>query len=124
MPRAKRSACCGAAQTAIDEGLAKPILIGRRSVMQKRIERLGLRLQEGRDFELVDPENDQRYKEYWTLYHSLTERRGVSPDVARDIVRTRPTLIAALMVRRGEADALHLRHRRPLRAASGAMSTT
>jgi malate dehydrogenase (oxaloacetate-decarboxylating)(NADP+) len=95
-----------AAQTAIDEGLAKPILIGRRSVMQKRVERLGLRLQEGRDFELVDPENDHRYKEYWTLYHSLTERRGVSPDVARDIVRTRPTVIAALMVRRGEADAM------------------
>jgi malate dehydrogenase (oxaloacetate-decarboxylating)(NADP+) len=95
-----------AAQTAIDEGLAKPVLIGRRSVMQKRIARLGLRLQEGRDFELVDPENDHRYKEYWTLYHSLTERRGVSPDVARDLVRTRPTVIAALMVRRGEADAM------------------
>jgi malate dehydrogenase (oxaloacetate-decarboxylating)(NADP+) len=96
----------GAAQTVIDEGLAKLILIGRRSVMQKRIARLGLRLQEGRDFELVDPENDHRYKEYWTLYHSLTERRGVSPDVARDLVRTRPTVIAALMVRRGEADAM------------------
>jgi malate dehydrogenase (oxaloacetate-decarboxylating)(NADP+) len=96
----------GAVQTAVDEGLAKPILIGRKSVVEKRIERLTLRLKAGRDFELVDPENDPRYKEYWTLYHSLTERQGVSPDAARDIVRTRPTVIAALMVKRGEADAM------------------
>jgi malate dehydrogenase (oxaloacetate-decarboxylating)(NADP+) len=96
----------GAVQTAVDEGLARPILIGRKAVIRKRIERLGLRLKTGRDFELCDPENDPRYKEYWTLYHSLTERRGVSPDAARDIVRTRPTVIAALMVRRGEADAM------------------
>jgi malate dehydrogenase (oxaloacetate-decarboxylating)(NADP+) len=95
-----------AVQTAVDEGLAKPILIGRRAVVEKRIERLGLRLTAGTEFELVDPENDPRYKEYWTLYHSLTERRGVSPDAARDIVRTRPTVIAALMVKRGEADAM------------------
>jgi malate dehydrogenase (oxaloacetate-decarboxylating)(NADP+) len=96
----------GAVQTVVDEGLAKPILIGRKAVIRKRIERLGLRLKAGRDFVLVDPENDPRYKEYWTLYHSLTERRGISPDAARDIVRTRPTVIAALMVRRGEADAM------------------
>ncbi|HVM83587.1 MAG TPA: NADP-dependent malic enzyme [Candidatus Binatia bacterium] len=96
----------GAAQTVVDEGLARPILIGRTAVVEKRIERLGLRLQKDRDFDLVDPDDDPRYKEYWTLYHSLTERRGVSPDVARDVVRTRPTAIASLMVRRGEADAL------------------
>ncbi|HEY4163537.1 MAG TPA: NADP-dependent malic enzyme [Dongiaceae bacterium] len=95
-----------AVQTVVDEGLARPILIGRKEVIRKRIERLGLRLEPGRDFDLVDPENDPRYKEYWTLYHSLTERRGISPDAARDIVRTRPTVIAALMVRRGEADAM------------------
>jgi malate dehydrogenase (oxaloacetate-decarboxylating)(NADP+) len=95
-----------AVQTVVDEGLARPILIGRKEVIRKRIERLGLRLEAGRDFDLVDPENDPRYKEYWTLYHSLTERRGISPDAARDIVRTRPTVIAALMVRRGEADAM------------------
>jgi malate dehydrogenase (oxaloacetate-decarboxylating)(NADP+) len=95
-----------AVQTAVDEGLAKPILIGRKAVVEKRIERLTLRLTAGKDFELVDPENDPRYKEYWTLYHSLTERRGISPDAARDIVRTRPTVIAALMVKRGEADAM------------------
>jgi len=96
----------GAAQTVVDEGLARPILIGRTAVVEKRIERLGLRLQKDRDFDLVDPDDDPRYKEYWTLYHSLTERRGVSPDVARDVVRTRPTAIASLMVRRGEADAM------------------
>jgi len=96
----------GAVQTVVDEGLAKPILIGRKAVVEKRIERLTLRLTAGRDFDLVDPENDPRYKEYWTLYHSLTERQGVSPDAARDIVRTRPSVIAALMVKRGEADAM------------------
>ncbi|HVO02706.1 MAG TPA: NADP-dependent malic enzyme [Candidatus Cybelea sp.] len=95
-----------AVQTVVDEGLAKPILVGRRAVILMRIERLGLRLEAGRDFELCDPENDPRYKEYWTLYHSLTERRGVSPDVARDIVRTRPTAISSLMLLRGEADAM------------------
>jgi malate dehydrogenase (oxaloacetate-decarboxylating)(NADP+) len=96
----------GAVQAVADEGLAKPILIGRKAVIRKRISRLGLRLKAGRDFELCDPESDPRYKEYWTLYHSLTERQGVSPDAARDIVRTRPSVIAALMVRRGEADAM------------------
>jgi malate dehydrogenase (oxaloacetate-decarboxylating)(NADP+) len=95
-----------AVQTVVDESLAKPILIGRSAVVKKRIERLALRLKAGRDFELIDPESDPRYKEYWTLYHSLTERRGISPDAARDIVRTRPTVIAALAVKRGDADAM------------------
>ncbi len=95
-----------AAQTVVDEGIARPILIGRRAVVEKRIERLGLRLKEGTNFELCDPEGDPRYKEYWTLYHRLTERKGMTPDDAREIVRTRPTVIAALMVRRGEADAM------------------
>ncbi len=95
-----------AVQTVVDERLAAPILIGRRSVVERRIEKLGLRLKETRDFELVDPQDDPRYNEYWTLYHSLTERKGVSPDDARTIVRTLNTVIAALMVKRGEADAL------------------
>jgi len=95
-----------AVQTVVDEKLASPILIGRRAVVERRIEKLGLRLKEGRCFELCDPQEDPRYNEYWTLYHSLTERKGVSPDDARTIVRTLNTVIAALMVRRGEADAM------------------
>jgi malate dehydrogenase (oxaloacetate-decarboxylating)(NADP+) len=109
-----------AAQVMVDEGLAAPILIGRPEVVASRIERLGLRIAPGRDFELVNPQDDPRYREYWTLYHQLMERRGVSPDAARIIARTNTTVIAALMVKRGEADALicgtdrqytwHLRH--------------
>jgi len=95
-----------AVQLVIDDNLAKPILIGRRRVVEMRIERLGLRLDLDADLELVDPENDTRFKEYWQLYHAIMERRGITPDRARQIVRTRNTVIAALMVRRGEADAL------------------
>jgi malate dehydrogenase (oxaloacetate-decarboxylating)(NADP+) len=95
-----------AVQVVVDDGLAKPILIGRRRVVKMRLERLGLRLEIDKDFELVDPEDDPRYREYWTLYHSLMDRRGVTPDRARTIVRTRNTVIAALMIRRGEADAM------------------
>jgi len=95
-----------AVQLVIDDNLAKPILIGRRRVVEMRIERLGLRLDLDDDLELVDPENDTRFKEYWQLYHAIMERRGITPDRARQIVRTRNTVIAALMVRRGEADAL------------------
>jgi malate dehydrogenase (oxaloacetate-decarboxylating)(NADP+) len=95
-----------AVQTVVDERLAEPILIGRRGVVERRIEKLGLRIREGKHFTLVDPENDPRYHEYWTFYHSLTERKGVAPDDARTIVRTRNTVIGALMVRKREADAL------------------
>ncbi len=109
-----------AVQTAIDEGIAKPILIGRREVVERRMERLGLHIRLGEHVELCDPEDDPRYNEYWALYHGLMERKGVSPDDARRLVRTRNSIIAALMVRRGEAEALlcgsqgdfhgHLRH--------------
>ncbi len=95
-----------AVQVVVDDGLAKPILVGRRRVVRMRVKRLGLRLKMDQDFELVDPEDDPRYREYWTLYHSIMERHGVTPDYARAIVRTRNTVIAALMVRRGEADAM------------------
>jgi malate dehydrogenase (oxaloacetate-decarboxylating)(NADP+) len=95
-----------AAQTVVNEGLAKPILIGRRRVISSRIERYGLRLRPGIDFELVDPQGDRRFKEYWTLYHGIMERKGVSPEYAQTMVRTRNTVIAALMVKRGEADAM------------------
>ncbi len=95
-----------AVQQVVDEGLARPILIGRPEVVQMRIERLGLRLEKDRDFELTNPHNDPRYREYWTLYHRLLARRGITPDTAKTIVRTRPSVIAALMVHRGEADAM------------------
>ncbi|GAA4813982.1 bifunctional malic enzyme oxidoreductase/phosphotransacetylase [Marinicella pacifica] len=86
--------------------LAKPILIGRPDVVQSRIERIGINLTIGEDFELVNPQDDPRFYDYWTLYHKLMERRGVSPEIAKAVVRTRTTVIAALMVKRGEADAM------------------
>ncbi|MDN3518142.1 NADP-dependent malic enzyme [Aquisalimonas lutea] len=95
-----------AVQVAVDDGLAVPILVGRRRVVEMRIRRLGLRLRPEEDYRLVDPEDDPRYREYWTLYHAIMERRGVTPDQARTVVRTRNTVIAALMLRRGEADAM------------------
>ncbi|MGF1607942.1 MAG: NADP-dependent malic enzyme [Kiloniellales bacterium] len=95
-----------AVQVVVDEGLAKPILVGRPRVVQTRLERLGLRLQAKRDFELVNPESDRRFKAYWQSYHALMERKGISPDAARTIVRTRNTVIAALAVKRGDADAM------------------
>ncbi len=95
-----------AAQQLVDDCLAKPILVGRLLVVMQRLERLGLRIKPGTDFELVDPEGDPRFPEYWRLYHSMMERKGVSPDLARNIVRTRNTVIAALMIRRGEAEAM------------------
>jgi len=95
-----------AVQTVIDEGLATPILIGRPDVIAARIERLGLRMRAGVDFELTNINSDPRFDEYWQQYHALTERRGVTPAAAKNLIRSRPTLIAALMVERGEADAL------------------
>lgn len=95
-----------AVKIVIDDGLAIPILVGRPEVVQLRIEQLGLDLEIGRDFELVNPESDPRYREYWTLYHSKMRRRGVTVEMARTIVRTSAAVIAALMVDRGEADAM------------------
>ncbi|NBC95811.1 MAG: NADP-dependent malic enzyme [Deinococcus-Thermus bacterium] len=95
-----------AVQVALDDGLCRPILIGRRDVVAMRIERLGLRLKLDEQVELVDPQDDPRYHDYWTTYHQLMARRGVSPDRARTLVRTNTTVIAALMVAKGEADSL------------------
>ena len=95
-----------AAQVVIDEGLAKPILVGRPSVVERRIERFGLRLRPGKDFELVNPEGDPRYRDYWTEYHRMTERKGVSIQIAKLEMRRRLTLIGAMMVHKGEADGL------------------
>jgi malate dehydrogenase (oxaloacetate-decarboxylating)(NADP+) len=95
-----------AVQTVIDERLAFPILIGRPEVIETRIEKLGLRMRAGVDFELTNINDDPRFDDYWRQYHALTERRGVTPDAAKNLLRSRPTLIAALMVERGEADAM------------------
>ena len=95
-----------AVQTVIDEQLARPILIGRPEVIANRIERLGLRMRAGVDFELTNINSDPRFDEYWQQYHALTARRGVTPAAAKNLLRSRPTLTAALMVERGEADAM------------------
>ncbi|HET9031665.1 MAG TPA: NADP-dependent malic enzyme [Dokdonella sp.] len=95
-----------AIQHIADDKLAWPILIGRPAVIEARIERMHLRLKAGEHFEVCNIESDPRFKEYWMLYHSLLERRGVTPDAAKAIVRSRSTVIAALMVHRGEADAM------------------
>jgi malate dehydrogenase (oxaloacetate-decarboxylating)(NADP+) len=95
-----------AVQTVIDEQLALPVLIGRPEVIEARIERLGLRMRAGVDFELTNINDDPRFNDYWQHYHALTERRGVTPAAAKNLMRSRPTLIAALMVERGEADAM------------------
>lgn len=95
-----------AVQTVVDEQLAYPILIGRPDVIETRIQRLGLRLRAGVDFELTNINDDPRFNEYWQYYHSLTERRGVTPAAAKNLLRSRPTLIGAVMLQRGEADAL------------------
>jgi malate dehydrogenase (oxaloacetate-decarboxylating)(NADP+) len=95
-----------AVQTVIDEELARPILIGRPDVIEARIQRLGLRMKAGIDFDLTNIHDDPRFNDYWQQYHALTERRGVSPAAAKNLIRSRPALIAAIMVERGEADAM------------------
>lgn len=95
-----------AAQAVLDEGLAKPILIGRREVLMTRAKRMRLSMDMDKDIEIVDPENDPRYRDYWTTYHQLMARKGVTEAVAKLVVRTTPSVIGALMVKRGEADAV------------------
>ena len=95
-----------AVQIVVDEGLARPILIGRPQVIEQRLERLGLRVRPAQEFELVNPEFDSRYREYWSTYHQLAGRKGVSPDYARIEMRRRHTLIGAMMMYKGEADAM------------------
>ena len=95
-----------ATQIVLDENLAKPILIGRHSVVEERIKRLGLRMKIDQDFELCDPQNDSRYRDYWETYHTIMERRGVTPDDAKNIVRTNTSVIGSLMVYKDQADAV------------------
>jgi malate dehydrogenase (oxaloacetate-decarboxylating)(NADP+) len=95
-----------ATQVVLEERLAVPILIGRPSVVEKRIERFGLQIKPGRDFELVNPEDDPRYRDYVQTLIEVAGRKGVTPDAARTLVRTNNTVIGAVALRRGDADAL------------------
>ncbi|RUS58711.1 NADP-dependent malic enzyme [Pseudorhodobacter sp. E13] len=95
-----------AANAMIEETTDKPILIGRPEVVESRCERAGLPIRPGRDFDLVNPENDPRYRDYWETYHQLMARKGVTPDIARAVMRTNTTAIAAVMVHRDEADSM------------------
>ncbi len=95
-----------AANAMLEETTDKPILIGRPDVVEARCERAGLPIRPGRDFNVVNPESDSRYRDYWGTYAELMARRGVSPDIARATMRTNSTAIAAVMVHRGEADSM------------------
>ena len=95
-----------AVQVIVDENIATPILVGRPDVIQRRIERFGLRLELGVDVTVVNPEKDDRYKDFWQTFHGLTKRQGVTESYARLEVRRRNTLIGSLMVRKGLADGL------------------
>ncbi|NDP42766.1 MAG: NADP-dependent malic enzyme [Aromatoleum sp.] len=109
-----------AVQVVVDEGLAKPVLIGRPEVIAARIEKFGLRLAVGRDFELININSDPRYRAYWQLYYQLMGRNGISPEDAKEAVLRKPSLIGTLLLRLGDCDALlcgtvgkyhaHLRH--------------
>jgi malate dehydrogenase (oxaloacetate-decarboxylating)(NADP+) len=94
------------AQAMIEETVDTPILIGRPEIIAARIERAGLKLKPGVDFDIVNPEKDDRYRDYWQAYHKHMERRGVSPDLAKAVLRTNTTAIAAVMVARGDADSM------------------
>ncbi len=95
-----------AAHAMLEETTDKPILIGRPEVIELRAERAGLQIRPGVDFDIVNPESDARYRDYWGTYHTIMQRRGVTPDLAKAIMRTNSTAIGAVMVHRDEADSL------------------
>ena len=95
-----------AVQVVVDEGLARPILVGRPTVLKQRVERFGLRLEPGKDFDVINPEHDDRYRDYWQEYYRLTERKGVSQAYAKIEMRRRLTLIGAMMIHMGDADGM------------------
>ncbi|MEP4637369.1 MAG: phosphate acyltransferase, partial [Yoonia sp.] len=95
-----------AAQAIMEETTEQPILIGRPEVIEARAERAGLKIKPGVDLQIVNPENDPRYRDYWNTYHDIMARRGVTPNLARAIMRTNTTAIGAVMVHRNEADSL------------------
>jgi malate dehydrogenase (oxaloacetate-decarboxylating)(NADP+) len=95
-----------AAQIAVDERLARPILVGRPAVIERAIKRHGLRLKQNVHFTVVNPEHDERFRDYWQEYHQLTERKGITPQYARLEMRRRTTLIGAMLLKKGEGDGL------------------
>jgi malate dehydrogenase (oxaloacetate-decarboxylating)(NADP+) len=95
-----------ATQVVLEERIARPVLIGRPEVMKDRIKRFGLTINPGVDFQVVDPRSDPRYRDYVATYLKVAGRKGVTPDVARTVVRTSPSVIGALALHRGEVDAL------------------
>jgi len=95
-----------AVQVVVDEAIAKPIMIGRPAVIERRLERFGLRIKPGVDFELINPEYDERYKDYWRMYHDLTKRKGVTEAYAKIEMRRRNTLIGSMMIHKGNADGM------------------
>jgi len=115
-----------AVQTVVDERIAFPILVGRPAVVEQRIAKLGLRIRAGEHFELVNPDDDPRYREYWSEYHRMMQRRGITPEAAKRDMRRHNTLIAAMLVHKNAADAmlcgtvsLPLRHLRYIDAVIG-----
>ena len=118
-----------AANAMLEEMAVKPILIGRPDVIATRCERAGLPIRPDRDFEIVNPESDRRYRDYWGSYHQLLERQGVTPDTARAELRSNATAIAAIAVHRGDADSMicgsygqylwHMNHVRKVLARDG-----
>jgi malate dehydrogenase (oxaloacetate-decarboxylating)(NADP+) len=95
-----------AVQVVVDEGLAKPWLVGRAAIIRRRIEKYGLRLKEGKDYEVINIDDDPRYKDYWQTYHQLTERKGVTEQLAKIEMRRRLTLIASMLLHKGEVDGM------------------
>ncbi|OYT89229.1 MAG: NADP-dependent malic enzyme [Burkholderiales bacterium PBB6] len=95
-----------AVQVVADEGLARPVLVGRAAVIKARIEKLGLRLEEGRDYEIVNIDDDRRYRDYWQTYHQMMERKGVTEQFAKIEMRRRLTLISSMLLHKGEVDGM------------------
>jgi malate dehydrogenase (oxaloacetate-decarboxylating)(NADP+) len=95
-----------ACQIVVDEGLARPTLIGRPTVISQRIEKFGLRLREGRDYDIVNVEQDERYRDFWQTYHRMMERRGVTVQMAKIEMRRRLTLIGSMLLHKGDVDGL------------------
>jgi malate dehydrogenase (oxaloacetate-decarboxylating)(NADP+) len=95
-----------AAQIVVDEGIARPTLIGRPAIIAQRVEKFGLRLKEGQDYDVVNVEHDERYRDFWQTYHRMTERKGVTAPIAKIEMRRRLTLIGAMMLHKGYVDGL------------------
>jgi malate dehydrogenase (oxaloacetate-decarboxylating)(NADP+) len=104
--RGRGGAGAARVQVVVDENLARPTLIGRPDVIAQRCEKFGLRLKEGKDYDLVNTERDHRYRDYWQTYHQMTARKGVTAQLAKIEMRRRLTLIAAMMLHKGEVDGM------------------